>query len=355
MALRFWRMVKNNLFAIITIGISITVLLYFLFTTDGIYALMKMFDELRARWLFAALGAAAGAWLLEGYSLHIICKRLYPRWSYPYSLTVGMVGLLYSAITPFATGGQPMQIYSMKRLGMDTGTAGSIITVKTLVYQIVMVVYALLLVVFKLRYFQTNVTNFSFLIVVGLCANAVFISLVILFAVNEKLTDKLLLASLGFLNRIRLCKKPQERYDKIHRELQLFYDSAKVMGRSVKVYLTSALSTAFQITLNCVIPYFIYRAFNLSEQSIFTMMAAQAFVAMVSAFVPLPGASGGAEGSFYLFFGPFFSLAPGSIVPAILIWRMITYYFNILFGCVFAAVGNRLPAKNLVSGSQKTG
>ena len=55
MALRLWRMVKRNLFAIVTIGISITVMLYFLFTTDGVYALAKMLGELRARWLFAAL------------------------------------------------------------------------------------------------------------------------------------------------------------------------------------------------------------------------------------------------------------------------------------------------------------
>ena len=61
MAYRFFRMVKRNLFAIVTIGISITVMLYFLFTTDGIYALMEMLGELRARWLFAALGAAVGA------------------------------------------------------------------------------------------------------------------------------------------------------------------------------------------------------------------------------------------------------------------------------------------------------
>jgi uncharacterized protein (TIRG00374 family) len=66
------------------------------------------------------------------------------------------------------------------------------------------------------------------------------------------------------------------------------------------------------------------------------MMAAQAFVTMVAAFVPLPGASGGAEGSFFLFYSMFFT--QGTIFPAIILWRIITFYFNILFGCIFTYI-----------------
>ena len=331
---------KKNLFAEITILLSIGVMLYFLFSTDGLEALLEMFFSLRARWLIVACLAAVGTWLLEGYVLHLLGKRLEPRWKFRYSVSTGMIGLLYSALTPFSTGGQPMQIYTMKRHGMDMGMAGSIIAVKTLVYQIVMVLYSLVLVILKLGFFYEKVSNFSFLIIAGLCANSLFITLVILFAVSKKMTDKILHFVLNSLHRLRLCKNPQERYEKIHRELMLFHDSYQRMGRCFGLYVSTAIYTVLQITLNCLIPYFIYKAFNFSEASILTMMAAQAFVTMVSAFVPLPGASGGAEGSFYLFFSMFFTRS-GSIVPAILLWRFITYYFNILFGCIFAWIDNR--------------
>ncbi len=49
-------------------------------------------------------------------------------------------------IDSFATGGQAMQIYYMRKLGMDTGGAGSIIAVKSLVYQVIMVLFALVMV-----------------------------------------------------------------------------------------------------------------------------------------------------------------------------------------------------------------
>ena len=71
------------------------------------------------------------------------------------------------------------------------------------------------------------------------------------------------------------------------------------------------------------------------------MMAAQAYVSMVSAFVPLPGASGGAEGSFVLFFSAFFQNS--TVIPAMVIWRTCTYYLNIPVGGICAFIVGRLP------------
>ena len=72
----------------------------------------------------------------------------------------------------------------------------------------------------------------------------------------------------------------------------------------------------------------------------FDMLGAQSFVNMVSAFIPLPGASGGAEGSFYLFFGTFFG---NLIMPALFIWRIGTYYLNIVGGIAFIFIVKRIP------------
>ena len=54
---------------------------------------------------------------------------------------------------------------------------------------------------------------------------------------------------------------------------------------------------------------------------------------MVSSFVPLPGAAGAAEGSFFMFFGAF--LQPSNIAYAILIWRFFVFYLPILVGVFF--------------------
>ncbi|XOQ48545.1 MAG: Phosphatidylglycerol lysyltransferase [Eubacteriales bacterium] len=330
--------IQKNLLVIITLALSTGVLLYFLFTTEGIVALGEIITKLKLRWLFMAIASAVLCWICEGYALNLLCVHLYPNWDYNRSFCVGMIGLLYNALTPFSTGGQPMQIYSMRKMGMDTGKAGSIIAVKTLTYQVIMVCYSLVLVAWKLRFFQTRVSNFSVVTIIGLISNSAFIFLVALFMISATTTDKLVNAVIQFLHRIKLCRHPEERYAKIHSQLEVFHNASKLMGNSTKLYIPVLVITVIQITLNSLIPYFIYRSFSMHETPITTMVAAQVFVAMVSAFVPLPGASGGAEGSFYIFFGMFFGSA---ILPAILLWRIISYYANILFGAVFAYIGKR--------------
>lgn len=328
----------KNLFVAATLVLSAGVVLYFLFSNNGIATLGHIVAALRIRWLLLAIASAAACWLLEGFVLHIICRHLTQNWDYGRSLSVGMIGLLYSALTPSATGGQPMQVYTMHNMGMDTGVACSAVAVKTLVYQIVMVFYALVMVIMRLQYFQTNVSNFSFVTILGLLLNSLFIASVFLFMISEKLTDRILRALIRLLNKMRLCRNPEKRYEKIHSELQQFHDASKMMGSSAKLYFSAAVFTVLQISLNSMIPYFIYRSFNLHGAQISTMIAAQVFVSMVSAFVPLPGASGGAESCFFLFFGPYFGT---TIWSAIFLWRVITYYFNILFGGMIGYLGSK--------------
>ena len=60
----------------------------------------------------------------------------------------------------------------------------------------------------------------------------------------------------------------------------------------------------------------------------------------VSCMVPLPGAAGASEGSFYVFFSMFFTSA--TIKPATLLWRIITYYSVILITAPFSRITRKM-------------
>ena len=336
---------KKNWLVLATMAITIGILTYFLITTDGIAAFGKIAKTLQIPWFLLMLAAVVGMWAMEGVSLHVIARRIYADRPLRYFLVVGMIGLLYGALTPFSTGGQPMQIYYMKKMGMDTGKAGAIIAVKTLVYQVVVVIFALVMVFWKLPYFQEQVSDFAFITIIGLATNLVFVVAVLFFAANQKATDKIMRGIIKLLHKMKLCKKPEERYQKIHDEFSLFYDSTRLMGRSLSVYLYTALFTIAQLLCTFFVPYLIYRSFNFHTAFPITMVAAQSFVTMVSAFVPLPGASGGAEGSFALYFQNFF--LNDTLVPAIFVWRIATYYLTIAVGAVVAWVGGKFSPRKL--------
>lgn len=328
---------KKNLFSAITIFLSIGILAFFLLTENGIENLGHVIAALKPIWLcWIAMGVLAG-WLLEGYVLHLLCKHLQKTLTFGRSFYVAMIGLLYSALTPFSMG-EPMEIYNMNKMGMDVGTASSIIAVKSLVHHAVTFVYSLILISFELNYFQTRVSNFSFITIFGLVTNSIFIVGVLMFMINEQLTNTILQAVVKFLDKLKWNKLSQKLSNQVHDQLLIFHDSSKIFGKSSLLYLSTILLTVVQITIASLISYFVYRSFNLRGESVFTMIAADTFVTMVASFVPLPGSTGGAEGGFYLFFREFFG---ASIIPAITLWRVSTYYVNILFGGIIAYCGRK--------------
>ena len=93
-------------------------------------------------------------------------------------------------------------------------------------------------------------------------------------------------------------------------------------------------------------PYFIYIAFDMQHiaadhhmpvASLFDFLCIQSFVLFTSNLVPLPGASGGAELAFSMYFSAYFVLGGvNKIKPAILLWRFITYYGAMLLTAPFS-------------------
>ena len=61
-------------------------------------------------------------------------------------------------------------------------------------------------------------------------------------------------------------------------------------------------------------------------------LTASAYVLLMGAFVPIPGASGGIEYGFLSFYSNFLTKSKVSVV--LLIWRFITYYMPMIIGAI---------------------
>lgn len=317
--------IKKNLLSVLTILLSIGILVYFLLGEEHEGTLGELMAELQWIWLLWILIDIIAGLFIESYVIHLFCRHLDKNWSFGKSIYIGMLGIFYSNITPFSMG-EPMEIYNMTKMGMETGTATSIIAVKSLVHHGVTFVYALILVAFKIQYFQTTVNNFSFVAIFGLVTNSIFIFMVVTFMINEKITNSILTGVVNLLNKLRMKKIAQRFYQKVYDQLIIFHDSSKKIGRASLLYFSAIALTLIQITLASLVSYLVYRSFHLHGEEVITMVAADTFVTMAASFVPLPGSSGGAEGGFLLFFSKFFG---ETIVPGLTLWRFSTYYIEI--------------------------
>jgi uncharacterized protein (TIRG00374 family) len=271
-------------------------------------------------------------------------KKLHPTQRYVESIKTSMIGQFYNSITPSASGGQPMQALYMVKTGVPLGVATSALVIKLITYQIIIAAYLVVMAIFKLKSFSSSIPGLAYPIIIGLVINIIVTTAFILFCCFKNFAIGAARKIIGLLCKTKLGRHADERLEYIEDEIGKFYDSFHIIKKHPVMMAELCLLAAIQLTIFFIIPYFIYRSFGLNTASIYSIMASQAFVLNISYFVPLPGAAGGAEVSFYAFYQLFF---PWNVLNlAVLLWRLITYYSNIVVGGFFALTLNKASKKN---------
>ena len=85
-----------------------------------------------------------------------------------------------------------------------------------------------------------------------------------------------------------------------------------------------------------VIPYFIYRSFNLSAYGMIDFIALQSVLYLAVCFLPIPGSAGASESGFVQLFRVLFQSA--LIVPAMLLSRVASFYFILILSGIISLV-----------------
>lgn len=90
---------------------TFAVLCIWLLKQYSIQALWKMMLGMRPLWILAALGLMVVYWVFESLGLHLAVSRFVPTQNPGDTFCATMIGQFFNCITPFSSGGQPMQAW----------------------------------------------------------------------------------------------------------------------------------------------------------------------------------------------------------------------------------------------------
>ncbi|MDA3731223.1 lysylphosphatidylglycerol synthase transmembrane domain-containing protein [Niameybacter massiliensis] len=294
--------------------------------------LLMIFSKAKIEWILGTLLLMVVYWGLESFILHLVTAKLHPRQKFKSTVQTTMIGQFFNCITPFSSGGQPMQALHMVKTGVPFGIASSCLLTKFIVYQVVLTLYSLVVLYFKLEEFSQTVSGFTYMVWFGFAVNTAVVLGLLSIGYFKNGTVKWTCKVIDGLGKLGWVKDVERKKHYIRKEFDSFYKSFKWMKQNKEMILAMMICSVIQLTVYFLVPYFILRAFNLNG-SVISIISAQAFVLMISSFIPLPGAAGGAEVSFFTFFRLFFP--PNLLNVSILIWRMITFYLTICVGMCF--------------------
>lgn len=324
------RMTILNFLLIIIIFVG---LLTYMIQVDGINNIIEVLNHVDYKWVLAGLVCLIINWICEAINLHLPLKKMYKKQTMKNSIKVSMIGLLFNNITPFASGGQPMQAYELTKTGKRVSDSLSAMAIKFIITQSALVITTLIVVLFEFDFFKNLMQDYLWIAIVGFVVNILAIIVVVLAGTKKKIITTVTTPIIKGLGKIHILKCPDKTLEKLNKSIDNFRTQFKFMKAEKKMVLKMFTVAVIQSLAYYSITYMVYRAFGNFGITFWQIIPAQAFLLLIMTFIPTPGSGLGAEGGFYLLFNSVFK--EGTINMSILFWRIYTFYLPILVGLFF--------------------
>lgn len=271
------------------------------------------------------------------------------------AIKTSFLGRFYDGITPFSTGGQPMQIYYMTTKGVSGADSSAIVLIRyfgsIFGFTFIGAVYMILGVVFGVL---DGVSGSTLLMVagwIGLTVNLIVPVFLAFFVFFPRFARALTQCFINAGAKLHIVKNKERAMAKALKTVDDFISSFKIIIKKpllLVLFIACCLAENF---LTFSVPYFAMEALSCNVDGMFfTVMALNVFTTFGVSFIPTPGNSGVVEGMGVLAF----SVAAGAALAwCVLIWRFAVYYVYILIGMIITIcdliiknVKNRKQVKN---------
>ena len=238
-------------------------------------------------------------------------------------ISVEASGIFFGNLTPMMMGSTPAQIYRLTKAGQNVGEAGATQFTRFIVYQFGLVAWGAILLLARMPFFAERYGDMTLLCVFSFGGHCLILLGVFAVALMPKTVTRVAHCIINWLERIGVSPTKIEGWRTfVDGEIHSFSEKFKRSAGHFSSMALTVVITMMQLAFFYLVPYFLMLSFGKHDVDFFSVMAASAFVQLLSSAVPLPGGTGGAEGGFALFLGHFFGSAS---TAGYLLWRMITF------------------------------
>lgn len=277
-----------------------------------------------------------GFLLLQARAIKLLLASLGHDIGLGRTLVYSLVDYYFSAITPACMGGQPAEIYLMKKDGIDLGTSSLVMLVFNGVYHLSVVLVILVTTWGRLGQIFAKSPVFRGLFILGV---AIQLGLSLLFFALV-FSKTIFPSAIIRLARLLQSLPPLRDKDLVGWAQKTCHNYQKGASwiRSQPLILLRVLPLGLaHIFLYYSVSYLIMRALGLGGASLLDMVGLQGAYTMTFESIPLPSGLGLAEAGFLSLFGRIY---PQALLPGVLVLtRGLTHYIFILLGALASLLG----------------
>ena len=309
----------------------ITIVVLFFLLKDNMGEIFSTLSKINLLYLLVAIMLYFAYIISKAYIIYK-CVDEKDKLSFKEAIKHNIITQFFNGITPFSTGGQPMEVYMIAEHNIKVSKATSVTLENFIFYQTALVIYGVIAVVCNWTFnLFPKVALLKHLVLLGFIINSLVAVGLYAIMLSKTVTKKISNTIIKLLGKLKIIKDTSKAKSSWQEKLEEFHYISKDLLKRKKTFILGILINLVGLTGLYIIPLFImYGLHDFTSLNPISAITSSAYVLLIGSFVPIPGASGGIEYGFIKFFGNFM---PVVILNSLLItWRFITYYLGMILG-----------------------
>ncbi|NMB46238.1 MAG: flippase-like domain-containing protein [Firmicutes bacterium] len=342
------------------LGVAFSILgLYVVLQITGGHHSWAELARLDPAMLSIACGLVVLTWLIDSLRMKFLIRSLGGDLSIPHGMRISILGAFVSNVTPFDSGGEPMQAYLLTEKGLTAGQSTAIIATKTICNAFARFTLGLAASIWLFCFadFWSIPKAMYVILAFGIILYFVVFALSLILVFNPEKIKVIVVPAVRNKFTLRFFKPATLDLvlERIDRELREFRNALQefIENRRSTLWAVMILSYAWWITIT-IVPAVILVGLGM-QPNFLRVMAITLIFYLAAAYAPTPGSSGAAELGFSLLFS---SVIPQGLIGLfVTVWRGFTYYLNLAIGGLLMAAGiarsNSLPIEEQPTEAEK--
>lgn len=325
-------MKKYKINIVILIIISFIVMYFAL--KDDFNTTIKYLATVNLLWIGVGILAFVLYLIFQSLSLHIFMKGIDKNYKFKDTILLILSAQFFNAITPFSSGGQPFQMYLMKKQGIKLTDSGNVLLQNFIAQQLSIIIMGTFsIVINKVFNIIPQDNMLRKIVVIGYVVNIVVLLILFMLSYAKKTNTELFNKILNFIFKFKFIRNKNDLKEKLLNKIDEFYEGSAYFKKNISKLFRATLYNIIGLVFYYVIPLFVF--FSIGETSSITVLESivcSGYTYLIGSFVPIPGGTGGLEYGFIQFFQGF--TVGATLSACMILWRFITYYFGMIIGAI---------------------
>lgn len=296
---------KKYYWNILVMVLLLAATFYIMLKDQDLGEILETLHQTRTDQMILAMIAALLYLVFESFSLLVILKSLKSPVRLMPSLKYSFIGFLFNAITPSASGGQPMQVLYMKADGINMGASSVALLFWTIIYKVALLIVEGYIFLFYKSFAVEALGRYMWLFLVGIAVNVVSIFLYSVIVFSKNGARRIVYFTTWVLHKFHVVKRREKIERKLDHLLVSYQEGAAYMRTHWGTAGIVLVITLAQRISYFLVTWFIYKALGLSGYQWMDILILQSFVAVCIDILPFPGGVGANESFFVTLFLPF--------------------------------------------------